>query len=219
MSSTEEIDKQQAAARGRPRSEARKQAILQAAFGLLEERGLGATSMEAVAERAGVSKATIYRWWDSKELLALDALYAGWDTAARGPRDTGTLRGDILALVRPWVRLTRSRSSARILIAMMAAAAADPAFGEAYRAHFLEPRRDQARALFARAIARGEIPATTDVEVALDLMWGPLYHRLLHGHAPLSERFARQSVDTMLVGVLPRAGSTGSPPPSPSSRD
>src|SRR6185369_12136404 len=62
--------------RGRPRSETRKQAILQAAFELLGERGLAATSMDAVAERAGVSKATIYRWWDSKELLALDALYA-----------------------------------------------------------------------------------------------------------------------------------------------
>ena len=78
--------------RGRPRSEARKQAILQAAFELLGERGLAATSMDAVAERAGVSKATIYRWWDSKELLALDALYAAWDTAGPVTRETGTLR-------------------------------------------------------------------------------------------------------------------------------
>ena len=69
--------------RGRPRSEARKQAILQAAFELLGEHGLDATSMDAVADRAGVSKATIYRWWDSKELLALDALYAAWDTASQ----------------------------------------------------------------------------------------------------------------------------------------
>ncbi|MDX6545862.1 MAG: hypothetical protein QOG02_1636, partial [Gaiellales bacterium] len=52
--------------RGRPRSEARKQAILHAAFDLLKERGLGGTSMDDVADRAGVSKATIYRWWDSK---------------------------------------------------------------------------------------------------------------------------------------------------------
>jgi AcrR family transcriptional regulator len=190
--------------RGRPRSEARKQAILHAAFDLLKERGLGATSMDAVAERAGVSKATIYRWWDSKELLALDALYAEWDVAGRAALPTATLRGDMLALVRPWVRLAAAAASARILIDLLAEATNDPSFGQAYRAHFVEPRRDQARAMFARAIARGEIPAGTDVEVATDLLWGPLYHRLFHGHAPLNDRFARKVVDTVLAGILPR---------------
>lgn len=190
--------------RGRPRSETRRQAILQAAFELLGERGLGATSMDAVAERAGVSKATIYRWWESKELLALDALYAEWDTAGPVTRQAGTLRAEMLALVRPWVRLVATGPSARILTALLAEAQNDPAFGQAYRAHFIEPRRDQARAVFSRAIARGEIPAGIDVEVAIDLLWGPLYHRLFHGHAPLNERFARQSVDTALAGILPR---------------
>jgi len=190
--------------RGRPRSETRKQAILQAAFELLGERGLAATSMDAVAERAGVSKATIYRWWDSKELLALDALYAAWDTAGLVTRQTGTLRAEMLALVRPWVRLVATGPSARILTALLAEAQNDPEFGQAYRAHFIEPRRDQARAVFSRAIARGEITAAIDVEVAIDLLWGPLYHRLFHGHAPLNERFARRSVDTALAGILPR---------------
>ena len=58
--------------------------------------------------------------------------------------------------------------------------------------------------MFARAIARGEIPAGTDVEVAIDLLWGPFYHRLLHGHAPLDDRFARRAVDAALTGILPR---------------
>ena len=58
--------------------------------------------------------------------------------------------------------------------------------------------------MFSRAIARGEIPADIDVEVAIDLLWGPLYHRLFHGHAPLNDRFARRSVDTVLAGILPR---------------
>jgi AcrR family transcriptional regulator len=190
--------------RGRPRSETRKQAILQAAFELLGERGLAATSMDAVAERAGVSKATIYRWWDSKELLALDALYAAWDTAGLVTRQTGTLRAEMLALVRPWVRLVATGPSARILTALLAEAQNDPEFGQAYRAHFIEPRRDQARAVFSRAIARGEIPAAIDVEVAIDLLWGPLYHRLFHGHAPLNDGFVRRSVDTVLTGILPR---------------
>jgi AcrR family transcriptional regulator len=61
--------------------------------------------MEAVAERAGVSKATIYRWWPTKETLALDALYHEWAAARPAARETGSLRGDLLSLLRPWVRL------------------------------------------------------------------------------------------------------------------
>jgi AcrR family transcriptional regulator len=190
--------------RGRPRSEARKQAILHATFELLGERGLAATSMDAIADRAAVSKATIYRWWDSKELLALDALYAEWDAVRPALRQTGTLRAEMLALVRPWVRLVAAGPSARILTALLAEAQNDPEFAETYRARFVEPRREQARATFARAIDRGEIFADTDIEVAIDLLWGPLYHRLFHGHAPLNDTFARRSVDTVLSGILPR---------------
>ncbi|MGH3252299.1 MAG: TetR/AcrR family transcriptional regulator, partial [Trebonia sp.] len=83
-------------ARGRPRSEKARKAILVAAAELLLDRGLAAVSMDAVAERAGVSKATIYRWWPTKETLALDALYTQWAAAAPAPRDTGSLRGDLL---------------------------------------------------------------------------------------------------------------------------
>ena len=69
--------------RGRPRSERARKAILEAAAELLLARGLSAVSMDAVAERAGVSKATIYRWWATKETLALDALYTEWAAARR----------------------------------------------------------------------------------------------------------------------------------------
>ena len=88
--------------RGRPRSEKAHKAILDAAAELLLARGLSAVSMDAVAERAGVSKATIYRWWPTKETLALDALYTEWAAARPHPRDTGSLRGDLLSLLRPW---------------------------------------------------------------------------------------------------------------------
>src|SRR3954447_24587005 len=90
--------------RGRPRSEKAREAILGAAAELLLARGLGAVSMDAVAERAGVSKATIYRWWPTKEMLALDALYHEWAAVRPRARETGSLRGDLLSLLRPWVR-------------------------------------------------------------------------------------------------------------------
>jgi AcrR family transcriptional regulator len=165
------------------------------------EHGSDAVSMDAVAERAGVSKATIYRWWPSKEMLALDALYAEWAGAHPQPLDTGSLRGDLLSLLRPWVTLLAAKPFGRVMAALITKAQSDPAFAEAYRAHFVEPRRDQARAIFARAIDRGEIPAETNVEVALDLLYGPIYHRLLHGHAALNERFAEDVVETALAGI------------------
>jgi len=191
------------AQRGRPRSEKARTAILAAAAELLLDRGLSAVSMDAVAERAGVSKATIYRWWPTKESLALDALFAEWAAARPEPRDTGSLRGDLLSLLRPWSRLATSRPYGRVLAALITQAQTDPAFAAEYRQRLVEPRRDQARAVFRRAIDRGEIPADTKVEVALDLLYGPLYHRLLHGHAPLNDQFVRDVVDMALGGIQP----------------
>jgi len=187
--------------RGRPRSERARQAILEAASELLLARGLSAVSMDAVAERAGVSKATIYRWWPTKETLALDALYTEWASARPHPRDTGSLRGDLLSLLRPWARLAGSRPYGRVVAALLTEAQTDPVFAAEYRERFVEPRRQQAREIFRRAIERGEIPADTKVEVALDLLYGPLYHRLLHGHAPLNDRFVREVIDMVLDGV------------------
>ena len=187
--------------RGRPRSEKAHEAILTAAADLLLARGLGAVSMDAVAEQAGVSKATIYRWWPTKETLALDALHHEWAVAQPDARSTGSLRGDLLSLLRPWVRLVGKRPYGRVIAALVAEAQADPAFAEQYRERFVEPRRAQARPILVRAIERGELPASTDIELALDLLYGPLYHRLLHGHAPLNERFLRGLVDTVLDGL------------------
>jgi AcrR family transcriptional regulator len=188
--------------RGRPRSEKARLAILEAAAELLLERGLPAVSMDAVAERAGVSKATIYRWWRTKETLALDTLYNEWAAVQPPARSTGSLRRDLLALLRPWVRLAGSRPYGRVISALLTEAQMDPEFGAVYRSRFIEPRREQAGAIFRRAIERGEIPENTKIEVALDLLYGALYHRLLHGHAPLNDRFVRDVVDTALDGIM-----------------
>jgi AcrR family transcriptional regulator len=189
--------------RGRPRSEKARQAILDAAIELLLEEGVEAVSMDEVADHAGVSKATIYRWWPSKETLTLDALYHEWETRAPTRADTGSLRGDLLALLRPWIRQLHTRPYGRVLAALITEARTDPEFAKEYRAHFVELRRDPARLIFRRAIDRGEIPATTDVDLALDLIYGPVYHRLLHDHAPLNDRFLRDLVDAVLRSLLP----------------
>ena len=91
-----------------------------------------------------------------------------------------------------------------MIAALVTAAQSDPAFAEEYRRHFVEPRRAPMRQAFERAIGRGEAPADLDVEVALDLVYGPIYHRLLHGHAPLTDRFATSAIDLALAGILGR---------------
>jgi AcrR family transcriptional regulator len=187
--------------RGRPRSEASRKAILRAASELLLEHGLNEISMDAVAERAGASKATIYRWWPSKELLALDALFSEWTPQPASSHDTGGLEGDLLSLIRPWARRLGKRPYGRVIAALLTKAQSDPQFAEQYRARFVQPRRDQGRVIFARAIERGEIPADTDIEVVLDLLYGAFYHRILHGHAELTDRFARAVVNYVVAGV------------------
>jgi AcrR family transcriptional regulator len=191
--------------RGRPRSESRRRAILKAAYELLCDHGLAGTSMDAVAERAGVSKATIYRWWSSKELLALDALYESWDTETPAPEmGETTLEDELLALVLPWVHMIADSSSTRILLGILTKAKDDPGFADAYRERFIRPRREGSRGVLRRAIERGEVAADVDIEVAADLIWGPLYHRLLHGHARFDERFARRSVALAVAGIQRR---------------
>jgi AcrR family transcriptional regulator len=190
--------------RGRPRSEKAKQAILTAARELLLEQGVHAMSIDDVAERAGVSKATIYRWWGSKELLALDALAAAWaGPVPDAQRDTGSLRGDLLARFRPWQRQLNGQPFGRVLAGLVAEAQTDPEFAKLYLEHFIHPRRDATRVLLVRAIGRGEIAADTDLEVALDLLYGPVYHRLLTRHAPLTDRFIHQLVDAVIKALSP----------------
>jgi AcrR family transcriptional regulator len=187
--------------RGRPRSEPARQAILAAAADLLLTRGLAAVSMDAVAARAGVSKATIYRWWPTKETLALDALYEQLSEPSPEPPDTGTLRGDLLALLLGWIERVGDRPFGRVIGALITEAATDPVFGKLYRERYVEPRRAQARTIFARAMGRDEIVVGTDVEAAIDLLYGALYHRLLHGHAPLTQEFVETVVGIVVAGI------------------
>ncbi|MCU1486702.1 MAG: TetR family transcriptional regulator [Actinomycetia bacterium] len=188
--------------RGRPRSEQSRVATLDATAELLLAHGLGGVSVDAIAERAGVSKATIYRWWPTKELLALDALYRSWASVEPEQPDTGSLRGDLVELLVPWAARLRGGSYGELIAAFVIEAHRDAAFAEAYHARFVHPRRELGRAAFARAEARGEVPDRIKVEVALDLLYGPVYHRLLHRHAPLDDDFVVDVIDGVLGGVV-----------------
>ena len=188
------------ARRGRPRSQEADRAILEAAAQLLAERGLSGMSIEEVAARAGVGKTTIYRRWTSRGPLALDAFLAQFQSQQPLP-DTGTLRGDLLAALRAWIRSVTSTSAGPILASLIAEAQRDPALGDAWRDRVVEQLRAQHRIMLDRAVARREIPAETDQEVVLDLIFGAAYHRMLHGHQPLTDSFARKVVDVVVAGI------------------
>jgi AcrR family transcriptional regulator len=189
------------AQRGRPRSQEADRAILAATVELLAERGLAAMSIEEVAARAGVGKTTIYRRWPSKGLLALDAFVMSFRAQQPLP-DTGTLRGDLLAALRAWVRAVTRTPMGRMLADLIAEAQHDPELRAAWRDRVLEPLRVQHRIMLDRAIARGEIPPSVDQEVVLDLFFGAAQHRLLLGHLPMTDMFIREVVDVILVGIV-----------------
>jgi AcrR family transcriptional regulator len=192
-----------AARRGRPRSQEADKAILDAAAGLLAEGGFAALSIEEVAARSGVAKTTIYRRWTSRGALALDAFLTGFQSQQPSP-DTGSLSGDLFAALRSWIRAVTRTSAGPILAGLIAESQRDPELGIAWRERVVEQLRSQHKIMLDRAVSRGEIPRDTDQEVVLDLLFGAAYHRLLHGHQPLTDAFARQVVD-MIVGGVQRA--------------
>jgi AcrR family transcriptional regulator len=174
---------------GRPRSLSTEKAILKAAGELLGESGLVAMTVEGVAARAGVGKASIYRRWPSKGALAFDATLDEY-LAGKPTRDTGSFEGDLLATARDWIRSVKRSPLGPTLRFLTAEVQSDPSLAAAWRERFVGPVRQQRRPIVDRAIARGEIPAGSDPELILDMLYGPLYHRYLHGHLPLTDRFA-----------------------------
>jgi AcrR family transcriptional regulator len=186
--------------RGRPRSERAERAILGATTQLLEEKGFVALTMDEVALRAGVGKATIYRRWPTKGILAFDAFLAQF--LARQPLpDTGTLRGDLLAALRAWIRTVKGTVTGRTLVGLIAEVQRDPALADVWRDRFVRPVRGRHRIMIERSVQRDEIPPETDPEIALDLLFGSAYHRLLQSHLPLSDHFAQVVVNTIVSGI------------------
>lgn len=185
---------------------------MQAASELLAEKGLLGMSMEEVAARAGVGKATVYRRWPSRGALALDAFLVEFQSRL-APACTGSLRGDLRAAVRAWVRAVATTRAGRMLVGLIAEAQRDPDLAVAWRERVFNPLRQHHRDIVDRAVRRGELPAGTDADLVLDLVFGAAYHRLLHGHLPLDERFATKAVDVVVDGLLRPVSSASGPPP------
>ncbi|HVM92163.1 MAG TPA: TetR/AcrR family transcriptional regulator [Terriglobales bacterium] len=182
---------------GRPRSEHSRQAILRSTLKLLSQPGgFFDLSIEAVADDAGVGKATVYRWWPTKAALVVDAFSDSADEELRF-QDTGSLHRDISQQMHRVIRIFRSPRG-KVLSALLAGGQSDPELLEAFRDRFLWPRRREAYKTLQRGIDRGELAADTDLDLILDSLYGPIYMRFLIRHKELADDFADQLCGLML---------------------
>jgi AcrR family transcriptional regulator len=186
--------------RGRPRSEEVERAILRATASLLAERGLQALTIEDVASLAKVGKTSIYRRWPSKGILALEAFLSEF-LLLQPPIDTGSLAGDLYGALSAWVRAVAGTPTGRSLVALIAEAQTDPELAVAWSEAVIKKARLQHRSMIERAIIRREIPRDSDVDVLMDMLYGPAYHRLLQGHLPLTKGFVHEVVAVVVAGA------------------
>jgi AcrR family transcriptional regulator len=185
--------------RGRPRSEESEEAILAATIQLLSDKPLRDISMEEIARKAGVGKATIYKWWPSKAYVALDAFLKNLNRRVPTP-DTGSAKGDIQQQLRSAMVFYKTPAG-RILSQFVAEAHIDKKFAALLRERFIRPRREAVGVIFDRGVKRGEIDQNLDRELVLDMIYGPAIYRMMVGHAPLGLRIADRIVSTLFGGL------------------
>jgi AcrR family transcriptional regulator len=184
--------------RGRPRSDKVHRAILDAARELLIRDGYTRLHLEHVAAHAGVGKATIYRRWRSKELLA-QALLADLAAPHIAIEETGDTRAEMLAaVVNPMRALTES-DFGPVIRALLSQIANNPMIGDPFRATVVQARREEVARLIARGIERGDLCPDADADIATELLVGPVYFRLMFG-GELDLAFAERVVDNVMRG-------------------
>ncbi len=185
--------------RGRHRSAEAEASILKAALYLLERKSLRQVTADAIAQRAGVSKATIYKWWPNKSLVALDAYLGGMTERVVMP-DTGSAVMDFTMQLKSVTAFYKSPLG-RLFCQFIAEGQSDPKLLALFRERFLFARRDAARVMWRRGVERGEICSEVDSEIVLDLIYGPMIFRLLAGHGSLSEQESEAMVEAVFAGI------------------
>lgn len=191
---------------GRPRSEEARLAILSASLKVLAKTGFSDFTIEEVAERAAVGKATVYRWWPDKAALVADAFANSTVSKLHFP-DTGSIYTDLSQQMRQLIRVFRSRRG-RIVAAILAAGQSEREVLTAFRDRFMMPRRQEAYVTVDRAIARGELRRNIDRDLLLDSLYGPVYMRFLIQHDPLTPEFVDHLCEMVLRGARPQAHET-----------
>jgi AcrR family transcriptional regulator len=175
---------------GRPRSEQARCDILEAAYNLLRAKGFQEVGSHEIANTAGVSSATLYRWWASKEEILLDACFEHMKPVLAV---SGT--GSPLARLRRYVVYVAkflASDDGVTMARLVTGIHDDKKLQGIFLERYVMPRRQMQRRFIGEAIASGELKRGTDTELLIDALNGPLFFRWLQGHAPLDEGFAER---------------------------
>jgi len=175
-----------------------RERVMRAALEVLAERGMPGFTMEAIADRAGASKATLYRHWATPGALLVDAMDLSFQPLPMAA--TGQLRTDLIEMFSRFEAMLDDRPFPRLMAAFIDAAERDPTLA-ALHEQLTERRREPVRHLLARAQQRGELPASADLELAVDLLGAPAFYRRFIAHRPLPEGYASAVVDLVLTGL------------------
>jgi AcrR family transcriptional regulator len=182
--------------RGRPRSEQARQEILETAYKLLRDKGFNAVGSHEIAQAAGVSSATLYRWWKSKEEILFDACFEHMRPILAIP-ETGS---GLTRLRRYILRASEFLVSEEgaVMARVLTGIHEDKRLPQMFLERYVNQRRQIQRAIIEDSIALGELQPTTDPELLIDMLSGPLFFRWLQGHAPLDKGFAKRIFDKVI---------------------
>jgi AcrR family transcriptional regulator len=195
--------------RGRQRSTESESAILTATLRLLKTKPLREITIEEIAQKAGVGKATIYKWWPSKAYVALDAFLRKMFKTVPIP-DTGSAQKDFTLQLHAVMAFYTSPTG-RIFSQFLAEGQSDPEFAALFRERFLQPRREAVGVILDRAVKRGQLNRKLDREIVLDLIYGATIFRLMAGHGPLNASEAAAMISALFRGIGAEPPATRTP--------
>lgn len=184
------------------RSQPTRQAILTAALDLAAEVGYRGLSIEGIAARAGAGKQTIYRWWPSKGAVLFDALLAlaEGDGEPELP-DTGDLAADLKLVLAATVDELNNPRYSEPMRALTVEILDNPELAATYSERLEQPVREMKKRRLRAAVEAGQLDEGTDLDLAVDLIWGPVQNRWLFREGPLTTAFTDALVDTALGGL------------------
>ena len=180
--------------RGRPRSESSRKAIITSTIALIEILGYEKLKIADIAKEAGVGKQTIYRWWNSKAELIIEAVLEDAKEYVAIP-NTGNLSGDLREVIKSSCHRIRTNASKNMLSGLLMAGRKNAETLSLFREKFIHSRRDFIRQIFHKHSRQKGLKSDLNIELLLDLIFGAMWYRLLMEHAPLSDTFAEELVD------------------------
>ncbi|MFB9889636.1 TetR/AcrR family transcriptional regulator [Planobispora takensis] len=188
------------------RSQRSRRAVLEAARELVLEVGYAKLTIEAIAARAGVGKQTIYRWWRSKGAVVFDAFLAlsrGGEEEPIALPDTGDIEADLKTVMRATVAEFADPRFEAPIRALTTEIINDPDLAAQYREKLAGPVDEAKKARLRSARDAGQIAVDADLDLALELLYGPLHQRWLHRSGPLTPEYADALVDLTLKALRP----------------